>query len=137
MKYKVICVGNLSKVYLKDAVQYYMHKEQIEIIEVKESFVHDEQSQSHITQALQEEGERILKHILPDDYVVALAIEGKPLSSLKTMDNKTYCFIIGGSYGLSKQVYQRSNCRMSISALTFPHQLMRLVLMDFITMNLK
>lgn len=134
----MICVGTLSKPYLKEALKLYQkHLSNVEIIEVKEVPVMNEDSSSLIEQALNEEAVSILRHINPNEYVVALAIQGKPLEAMLPLKDKAYCFIIGGSYGLGKKVYERANAQMSISQFTFPHQLMRVVLLDFIEESLK
>lgn len=138
MKIKIICVGTLSKPYFKEAVSLYLKRmSYVEILEVKEVPVMNESSFSLIEQTLNEEAESILRYITPQDYVVALAIDGNSLESMVPLKDKPYCFIIGGSYGLGDKIYKRANARMSISQLTFPHQMMRLVLLDFIEESYK
>jgi len=129
---KVIAVGKLNQKGITDQIQYYLKQMpiQVEIIEVS-----DEPSAS----GMQQEGLRILSKIKDSDFVVALAILGKMMTSesfAKFMDEKmTYSaadlvFIIGGSYGLSLDVMKRANEELSFSKMTFPHQLMRLLLIE-------
>lgn len=129
---KLIVVGKMSHKYLNEGILYY--KKQIpvhlEIIEVK-----DEKNENgiHI------EGLQILNKIRESDVVVVLSIEGKMVDSfgfsklieeVNLYQQGDLVFIIGGSYGLSKEVYQRANQQISFSKMTFPHQLMRLILIE-------
>ncbi|MCR3906049.1 MAG: 23S rRNA (pseudouridine(1915)-N(3))-methyltransferase RlmH [Tenericutes bacterium] len=129
---KIIVVGKLNQKYLNQGIQYYEKQipSKIDFIEVS-----DESTEQGITI----EGERILSKVKDSDYVIALAINGKMMDSVdfsKLLDqNLTYhqgdmVFIIGGSYGLSEEVMSRANQKISFSKLTFPHQLMRLILIE-------
>jgi 23S rRNA (pseudouridine1915-N3)-methyltransferase len=129
---KIIVVGKLNQKYLNQGIQYYEKQipSKIDFIEVS-----DESTEQGITI----EGERILSKVKDSDYVIALAINGKMMNSVdfsKLLDqNLTYhqgdmVFIIGGSYGLSEEVMSRANQKISFSKMTFPHQLMRLILME-------
>lgn len=131
---KVICVGKIKESFFKDAILEYSKRiskyTKLEIIEVL-----DEPLEKT---ALKKEGERILSKIKDSDYVITLEIEGNSLSSLDFArkiennfnSNKNLTFVIGGSYGLSDLVKQRSNYRLSFSKFTFPHQLFRVLLLE-------
>ncbi len=131
---KVICVGKIKKSFFKDAILEYSKRIskyiKLEIIEVL-----DEPLEKT---ALKKEGERILSKIKDSDYVITLEIEGNSLSSLDFArkiennfnSNKNLTFVIGGSYGLSDLVKQRSNYSLSFSRFTFPHQLFRVLLLE-------
>ncbi len=129
---KIISVGKLNQKGISDQIQYYIKQLQmkLEMIEV---------SDEPTIQGMNVEGERILSKINDADFVIALAIDGKMMSSeefASFMDEKmTYrssdlVFIIGGSYGLSSAVMERANLKLSFSKMTFPHQLMRLILIE-------
>jgi 23S rRNA (pseudouridine1915-N3)-methyltransferase len=129
---KIISVGKLNQKGISEQIQYYIKQLQmkLEMIEV---------SDEPTMQGMNVEGERILSKISDEDFVIALAIDGKMMSSEELasfMDEKmTYrssdlIFIIGGSYGLSQTVLERANLKLSFSKMTFPHQLMRLILIE-------
>ena len=129
---KIICVGKINQKYLKEGIAYYVKQipQKVEIIEVL-----DEAS----LLGMEAEGQRILSKIKSSDYVVTLEILGKMFDSegfAKMLDEQmTYVqgdlvFVIGGSYGLSDEVKERSQMKISFSKMTFPHQLMRLILVE-------
>ncbi len=129
---KVIVVGKMNQKYLGQGITYYQKQIPVKFEWIE---VSDESSISGISI----EGERILNKIKTSDHVIALAIEGKMVDSMgfaKLIDDSaTYLqgdlvFVIGGSYGLSDQVMERSNQKVSFSKMTFPHQLMRLILIE-------
>jgi 23S rRNA (pseudouridine1915-N3)-methyltransferase len=128
----MLCVGKLQKSLFEKAITHYEKQIPVPLswIEVK-----DEKDQTGITV----EGDRLLAKIKETDHVVALAIEGKSLSSedfSKVIDDwMSYqrgdlVFVIGGSYGLSHKVTARANLCLSFSKMTFPHQMMRLILIE-------
>jgi len=129
---KIICVGKLNQKYLNEGILYYLKQipEKVEFIEVN-----DESDKNGIDL----EGKRILSKIKESDYVFSLEIEGNLMDSTqfsnainhaKTYQQGDLVFIIGGSYGLSVEVKQRSNEHISFSKMTFPHQMMRLILIE-------
>lgn len=143
MKIKIISVGKLKEKYLVMGIQEYAKRlssyASIELIEVKDQKAPENYSDAEIEKVKQVEGQDILNKVSQDDYVIALAIEGKHYSSevfashldqLATYGHSKLCFIIGGSNGISRDVYQRSNELLSFSKMTFPHQLMRLILLE-------
>jgi 23S rRNA (pseudouridine1915-N3)-methyltransferase len=139
----IVTVGKLKEKYLKLGIDEYLKRlsayAKVEIIEVADEKAPEELSELEMLQVKQKEGERILAKISQDTYVIALAINGKMQSSeelAKTLDKlATYgkskiAFIIGGSLGLSEEVLKRSNEQLSFSKMTFPHQLMKLILVE-------
>ncbi|PAE18832.1 23S rRNA (pseudouridine(1915)-N(3))-methyltransferase RlmH [Bacillus sp. 7504-2] len=143
MNISIITVGKLKEKYLKQGIDEYLKRmsayAKVEIIEVADEKAPEILSESEMLQVKEKEGERILAKLHPDTYVIALAIEGKQKSSeeladtldkLATYGKSKIAFVIGGSLGLSQQVLQRSDEKLSFSKMTFPHQLMRLVLVE-------
>ena len=142
MKITVITVGKIKEKYLEDAIAEYSKRLsrycKLEIIQVADEKTPDRASEVVETQIKDKEGERILSHIKDTAYVVALAIEGKMISSeelaelidgLGVRGESHIQFVIGGSLGLSKKVLERADYKLSFSRMTFPHQLMRVILL--------
>ena len=139
---KIICVGNLKESYLKDAAAEYIKRLsafcRLEIAELKEHKLPDGPSEVEISAALEEEADRILAAIPPRAAVIPLCVEGKQFSSeelAKKLDgfatsHGSVCLIIGSSHGLAPRVKSRADLRLSVSELTFPHQLMRVLLLE-------
>ena len=143
MKITVITVGKIKEKYLEDAIAEYSKRLsrycKLEIIQVADEKTPDRASEVVETQIKDKEGERILSHIKDTAYVVALAIEGKMISSeelaelidgLGVRGESHIQFVIGGSLGLSKKVLERADYKLSFSRMTFPHQLMRVILLE-------
>ena len=143
MNISIITVGKLKEKYLKQGIDEYLKRltayAKVEIIEVSDEKAPEELSETEMLQVKQKEGERILAKINPDAHVIALAIEGKMKSSeeladtmdkLATYGKSKVAFVIGGSLGLSEDVLKRADEKLSFSKMTFPHQLMRLVLVE-------
>lgn len=139
----LITVGKLKEKYWQDAVKEYLKRlvpyARVKIIEVAEERIQDNPSTAEIRQALEGEGKYIARQIPSNAYVVSLVIEGKMLSSVKlsefigqlTLAGKSkLVFIIGSSYGLSRKILQKSDFLLSFSSLTFPHQMMRVILLE-------
>jgi 23S rRNA (pseudouridine1915-N3)-methyltransferase len=139
----IVTVGKLKEKYLKQGIDEYLKRltsyAKVEIIEVADEKAPEELSELEMEQVKQKEGERILAKISPDSHVFALAINGKMQSSeqlaesidkLATYGKSKIAFVIGGSLGLSDEVLQRANQELSFSKMTFPHQLMRLILVE-------
>ena len=130
---KIICVGKIKEKYYIDAIKEYQKRlskyTKLEIIELVD-YNYDE------VKTIYEEGKNILSKIRNDDYVVMLDINGNELNSPELANfidsniSKNLVFIIGGSYGLTDDVKQRSNYALSCSKLTFPHQLFRIILLE-------
>lgn len=143
MKITLIAVGKLKEKYLKEAVSEYSKRLgrycKLEIIEVSDEKTPEQASQTAEEQIREKEGERILKHIKNDMYVIALEIQGKMLSSeelaakmedLGIQGKSHIAFVIGGSIGLGREVLKRADESLSFSKMTFPHQLMRVILLE-------
>lgn len=139
----LICIGKLKENYWRDACQEYSKRLsafcRFTILELNESRLPDKPSQSQIDAALQTEGEKILAEISSGSAVFPLCIEGKPISSpqlaeqiekLSINGTSTINFIIGSSFGLSEQVKQTGVFKLSMSPMTFPHQLARVMLCE-------
>ena len=143
IKITVITVGKIKEKYFTDAIKEYSKRLsrycKLEIIEVADEKTPDGASEAIEEQIRKKEGERIIKHIREGMFVVALAIDGKMRDSvefanyidkLAVSGNGNIAFIIGGSLGLSKEVMAISNEQISFSKMTFPHQLMRVILLE-------
>ena len=135
MKITVITVGKIKEKYLKDAIAEYSKRLgrycRLEIIEVADEKTPDQASEAAEESIRAKEGERIMKHIREDMYVITLEIAGKMLSSEELADKinalglsgkSSIAFVIGGSIGLAREVMARSDFALSFSKMTFPHQ---------------
>ena len=143
MNINIICIGKLKEEYLRGACAEYSKRLgafcKLNIIELKESRLPENPSASEISAALKNEGESILAKVNQSDYVTALCIEGKPVSSEELSEKiantgvsgyGTVDFIIGGSFGLCAEVKNRADFKLSMSRMTFPHQLARVILLE-------
>ncbi len=143
MKITVVCVGKIKEKYLMMAVEEYVKRLsrycKLEIIELPDEKTPDNASPAEELQIKKKEGERILKNIKDSAYVIALAIEGKMLSSEELADKiqqlgvngeSHLVFVIGGSLGLDGEVLDRADFKLSFSKMTFPHQVMRMILLE-------
>jgi len=143
MNLTIISVGKLKEKYLKEGINEYLKRlskyAKVEIIEVPDEKAPENLSQREEENIKDKEGQNILKHIKDNMFVVALDIQGKHLSSeefaqflsQRAIEGKSsIAFIIGGSIGLSKSVLNRADFKLSFSKMTFPHQLMRLILLE-------
>ena len=150
MNIKIIAVGKLKENYWRDAVSEYSKRLgaycSLEIIEVRESRLRANPSAADEEAVKTAEGEDILRHINKEDYVITLEIKGKELSSEQLAEKidrlglegkSNLAFVIGGSLGLSSEVSRRADFRLSFSAMTFPHQMMRVVLLEQIYRSFK
>ncbi|MBQ9119896.1 MAG: 23S rRNA (pseudouridine(1915)-N(3))-methyltransferase RlmH [Lachnospiraceae bacterium] len=143
MRITIIGVGKIKEKFFTDAIAEYSKRLsryiKLEIIELADEKTPDHASAAEEEQIKKKEGERILKSIKDGAYVIALAIEGKQLSSTELADrieqlsiggDSHIVFIIGGSLGLDPEVLKRADYLLSFSKMTFPHQLMRVVLLE-------
>ncbi len=143
MKITIITVGKLKEKYLKDAISEYCKRLsrycKLEVIEVADEKTPDQAGEGMETMIREKEAERILKYIREDAYVVTLEIKGKQLTSEELAEKidrlgiqgKSHIqFVIGGSIGLGGTVLNRSDYALSFSRMTFPHQLMRVILLE-------
>lgn len=143
MKVTVITVGKIKEKYLKDAIAEYSKRLskycKLEIIEVADEKTPEQASQAVGDAIRGKEAERILKYVKEDAYVITLEIQGQMLTSEELADKINHLgiqgkshitFIIGGSIGLGQAVLRRSDYALSFSKMTFPHQLMRVILLE-------
>lgn len=130
---KIITVGKIKEKYFIDAIEEYKKRitkySKLEIIELSDL-------NFDIEKTLYEEGKNILSKINEKDFVITMEIEGKKMDSIELSSfidkniSRNITFVIGGSYGLSKEVKERSDYKLSFSDLTFPHQLFRIILLE-------
>lgn len=143
MNISIISIGKLKEKYLKQGIDEYLKRlssyAKIDIMELPDEKAPENLSDAEMLMVKEKEGIRILEKISEDTHVIALAIDGKMKSSeelakdldrLATYGKSKIAFIIGGSLGLSKDVMNRANDTLSFSKMTFPHQLMRLILLE-------
>ena len=138
----LIAVGNLKEDYLRAAYAEYEKRLRafcrLELIQIKERKLPDDPGAGEIAAALEEEGAQILAALPPRAYRIALCVEGKELSSTELAEkleqigteNGALALVIGSSFGLSQTVKSACDLRLSVSKLTFPHQLMRVILLE-------
>lgn len=138
----VITVGGLKESYWRDAVAEYEKRLSAfckpTVLQLKEARLPEDPSPGEVRAALADEGKRILAAIPPRAYCVALCVEGKQLSSealaarLERVlaENGHLCLIIGSSHGMAEEVKAACQMRLSVSELTFPHQMMRVLLLE-------
>ena len=150
MKITVLAVGKIKERFYTDAVSEYAKRLsrycRLEIVEVAYEKTPDGAGEAMERKIKEKEGERLLSHIKDNMYVIALAIEGKARSSeelsgrldnLGLQGNSDIAFVIGGSLGLSEAVLKRADEALSFSRMTFPHQLMRVILLEQIYRSFK
>ncbi len=143
MKITIIGVGKIKEKYFTMAIQEYTKRLsrycKLEIVELADEKTPDHASETVNEQIKAKEGDRILSAIKEDSYVIALAIEGKMLDSVELSEKidklgiqgtSHITFVIGGSLGLDKRVTDRADYLLSFSKMTFPHQMMRMVLLE-------
>ena len=150
MNIRIIAVGKLKEKYWRDAAAEYSKRLgaycNIEVTEIKESPLRANPSAADEEAVKIAEGEDILRHIGKSDYVITLEIKGKSLTSEQLADKiaslalegkSNLAFVIGGSLGLSAEVSRRADFKLSFSAMTFPHQMMRVILLEQIYRSFK
>ena len=142
IKIKIIALGKLKENYLRDAADEYIKRLKgycdLEMIELSPIKLADNPSEKEIDVALKSEAELIMKKIPLNSKIIALCIEGKQQSSedfAKDINSAAFegapiCFIIGSSHGLYEEIKHKAHSRMSVSKMTFPHQLFRIMLLE-------
>lgn len=143
MEIRILSVGKIKEKYLNDGIGEYAKRLsrycKLTFLQVPDEKTPDKASDALNTQIRETEGERLMKHIREQDYVIALAIEGKMLDSVELSQmigrlgvegKSSVAFVIGGSLGLSEKVLQRADYKLSFSRMTFPHQLMQMILLE-------
>lgn len=143
MKIKIYAIGKIKENYLKVGINEYLERikpySHIEIIEVNDEPIVDNPKESDIKLAINNEGKKVLKLIKENEYLIGLDLNKKELNSVEFADflNKKFViggsnisFVIGGSYGLSEELKNRCNDSISLSKMTFLHQMTRLILLE-------
>ncbi|GAB2716888.1 23S rRNA (pseudouridine(1915)-N(3))-methyltransferase RlmH [Paenibacillus thermoaerophilus] len=143
MNIQIVAVGKLKEKYLVQGIEEYMKRlgpyAKVSITELADEKAPESMSAAEEQQVKEREGERILAALKPDAYVIAMAIEGEmwtseqlaaKLQELATYGRSHVAFVIGGSLGLSSAVMRRSDAKLSFGRITYPHQLLRLVLTE-------
>ena len=147
---KVIAVGKIKEPYLTAAAAEYSKRltpyTRLEVIQVPDEKCPEDLSEALKAQVTDKEGRQILSHISAKDYVISLEIRGKRMTSeafashmemLRSTGRSDITFVIGGSLGLSQEVSERADLKLSFSDMTFPHQLMRVILLEQIYRSFK
>ena len=142
MKIKVIAIGKIKEQYLKLGIEEYLKRlssyTSIEIVEVMDEPIPDNPNDSEIKKAIDKEGSKVLKLLKDSDYVINLDLNKKEFKSEefaeylndKFLKSSSLTFVIGGSYGLSDELKKRANDSISLSKMTFLHQMTRLILLE-------
>ena len=139
---KFIAVGKLKESYWRDAFNEYAKRltkfGKVELVEIEEEKISIE-NESMMKISKDKEGERILKKITNQDYVILFDVQGKQMDSVELANkiqtlidqgNASLCFVLGGSYGFSNDVYSRAQAKISMSKMTFPHQFARIMAIE-------
>lgn len=143
MNITILCVGQIKEKYFRDAIAEYQKRLsrycKLQMIEVADEKTKENASEAENDLIRKKEGERLLKHIKDSDYCITLEIDGKMLTSeglskeidrLGLAGKSSLVFVIGGSIGLDTAVLKRSDYALSFSKMTFPHQLIRVILLE-------
>ena len=143
MRITLITVGKIKEKFYQDAISEYAKRLsrycKLDVIQVTDEKTPDGASEALETQIKEKEGKRILENIKDGSFVIALAIDGAMLDSVELAGKiekwgisgvSQLVFIIGGSVGLSEEVLSRADYKLSFSKMTFPHQLMRVILLE-------
>lgn len=143
MNITVLCVGKVKEAFMRDGIEEYSKRlnryVKLKVVEVQDEKTPENASENENRKIIITEGERLLSKIKDSDYVCALAIQGKAYSSeefskyldkTQTASKGNLVFVIGGSLGLSNAVLERADDKISFSKMTFPHQLMRMILLE-------
>ena len=143
MKIRILCIGKIKEPYLRDGINEYLNRLkpycQMEIVEVNDEPVSDKPNDSEIESVKNKEGNKVSKLIKPGEYVIALDLGKKQLRSpefAKYIEDKfvlggsSITFLIGGSYGLSDELKNRANDSITLSEMTFTHQMTRLIILE-------
>lgn len=143
MEIRILSVGKIKEKYLTEGIKEYSKRLsrycKLSFFQVPDEKTPDRASDALQTQIKDTEGERLMKHIREQDYVIALAIEGEMLDSVELSKRierlgvegkSSLAFVIGGSLGLSEVLLKRADMKLSFSRMTFPHQLMQMILLE-------
>lgn len=150
MKINIISIGKIKEKYLQEGINEYLKRLQsyceVSLLEVSDESLPEKPNTSHINMAINKEGQKVLKIIKNTDYVIALDLNKKQYTSLEfasylkdkfVIGKSKLTFVIGGSYGLSDELKKRANDSISLSNLTFLHQMTKLILLEQIYRSFK
>ena len=140
---RLVACGRVKESWMKEGIAEYVRRirpyEKIEVVEVKDEKAPESNSEAENTAVKKTEGQRMLKQIGEQDYVILLDLAGRPIDSVKlseTIDRchvsgkSTITFVIGGSLGVSDELIRRADLRWKLSDNTFPHQLCRIIVLE-------
>lgn len=144
MQYKILCIGKIKDAFYREEIIRLCSKiekqnSRIEIIEFPDIKIPENLKDKNKEAFLEKECEKLSERISNRDYVIALCVEGKEIGTSKHVDvvkkaidnaNESIIYVIGGSLGLPNRIKERANLKLSLSKMTFPHQLMRMVLCE-------
>ncbi len=143
IKINIYCVGTLKETYLRDAENEYLKRlsryAKVNVIEVNEAKINSFDNENLIKKTLDEEGNNLLAHIKSDEYIVLLDLHGKEYTSedlafsldkLASQGVSSFALVIGGTLGLSDELRKRAKAKISLSKMTFPHQLTRIIVLE-------
>ncbi len=143
MEIKIISVGKTKENYIQSGLDDYLERLQhycdIKMIEIEPEKIRGKPTGAQIEQIKKNEGKRILDKIPEQDYIIALSVQGKPMTSeglaksiknLRIQGRREISFVIGGSQGLSREIMEKSDYTLSLSHMTFTHQMIRLILVE-------
>ena len=143
MEINIISVGKIRENYIQSGIDDFCQRLQrfceIDMIEIKPEKVRNNMTGAQIEEIKKKEGERILARVPEGDYVIALSVQGKPMTSdglakslknLRTKGQRKISFVVGGSLGLSEEVLEEADYTLSLSHMTFTHQMIRLILLE-------
>lgn len=150
MKIKIICIGKIKEKYLTAGMDEFLKRlkvyANIEIIELVETKLSNDNNIAEVNKVIDDEGKKILKQLNDTDYIISLDVDGKNITNeeyVEIIENaclngySSFCFIIGGSYGLSNEIKEKSFFKWSFSNLVFTHQMIRLILLEQIYRGFK
>ena len=143
MKIRILAIGKIKEKYLKEGIEEYVSRirpySQIEIVEVNDESIPDNPNESEVKKAIDMEGKKVMKLLKPSDYLIGLDLNKKELNSEEfaafldkklVLGGSNISFVIGGSYGLSDELKTRCNDSISLSKMTFLHQMTRLIILE-------
>jgi 23S rRNA (pseudouridine1915-N3)-methyltransferase len=143
MNYEIICVGSLKEKYWKEAVAEYLKRisayGKVSVTEIREATLPTKASVAEVQASIAKEGEQLMSKVAKKSFIIALDIKGKSMSSekfaaqiedLSVQGISSITFLIGGSMGLPESVLTKCNTRLSFSDFTYPHQMMRPILLE-------
>lgn len=144
MEYCIMCIGKIKDLYYRNMIEEIQNRvlkkqSRLTIMEFPDEKIPENVNEKIKNSILEKEGKKILSQLKHNDYVVALCIEGKEITTVKhkeavikakDMGDERVIYMIGGSLGLMNELKERANLKMSFSKMTFPHQLMRVVLCE-------